>query len=296
MRKLVWLRSLSQVVFMGIFIYALWSTTYPLKGSFSPQVLFKIDPLIMFMTALSERVLLPGLIFAFIMVFLTGVFGRFFCGWVCPLGTFVDVTGALRRSSRQDLTQAQKHQLSFPKFYMLGLIVLLALTGIQAAWIFDPIVTVARVISLNVIPAFTLAIDRVFQTLIQKFGLYGGTYDFYRSLKDGLLGVNVHFFANSFITLAVFFMICLASLGVLRLWCRMLCPLGAWYALNAKTSRFERQVKSCTSCGKCVRRCRMGAIDKGVHYQKGECILCMDCVYDCPEKSTEFSFRRVVKE
>jgi len=296
MRKLVGLRRLSQVFFMGVFIYALWSTTYPLKGSFSPQVLFKVDPLIMFITALSERILLPGLIFAVVMVLLTAVLGRFFCGWVCPLGAFIDAAGSFRRRPRQGLGLPQRHQFSLPKFYILGAIVLLALAGIQTAWILDPIVTVARVISLNVIPAVTLVIDRAFQTLIQKFGLYGGTYDLYRSLKDGLLGVNVHFFVNSFITLVFFLMICLASLWILRLWCRMLCPLGALYALNAKASWLQRQVKSCTSCGQCVRRCRMGAIDKGTHYRKGECILCMDCVYDCPEKSTEFAFRRAVKK
>jgi polyferredoxin len=296
MRKLVWLRRSSQVVFLGVFIYALWSTTYPLRGIFSPQVIFKIDPLIMFITALSERVLLPGLVFALVMVLLTAVLGRFFCGWVCPLGTFIDATGTFARQPRKELTLSQRHQFRLPKFFILGAVVLLALFGVQAAWIFDPVVTAARVISLNVIPGLTWAIDQAFQALIQKFGLYGGTYDLYRSLKDGLLGVNVHFFANSFITLAFFLMICLASLRVFRLWCRMLCPLGAWYAVNAKGSWLGRRVKSCTSCGKCVRRCRMGAIDKGVHYDKGECILCMDCVYDCPEKSTEFSFRRAVKE
>ena len=127
MRKLVWLRRFSQVIFTGIFIYVLWSTTYPLKGSLSPQVLFKVDPLIMFMTALSERVLLPGLIFAAAMVLLTALLGRFFCGWVCPLGAFIDGAGALRARGRRDLVPAARQKLRVPKFYILGGIVLLAL-------------------------------------------------------------------------------------------------------------------------------------------------------------------------
>lgn len=34
----------------------------------------------------------------------------------------------------------------------------------------------------------------------------------------------------------------------------------------------------------------MGAIRDDLSYAKGECILCMDCVYDCPGGRTSFSF------
>jgi MauM/NapG family ferredoxin protein len=295
MRKLVILRRSSQVLFFLFFIYVLWSTTYPLTGGISPQVLFKIDPLIMFMTALSERVLLPGMILALLMVLLTLVVGRFFCGWVCPMGALIDWSGAMRRKRVRQLGQAQRRTISLPKFYILALIAILALLGIQIAWVLDPIATVARVVSLNVIPGVTTALNSSFQFVIQKFGLYGGLYDFYRSLTSGILGVNVHFFDNALITLIWFLAVSLGSVFILRLWCRMLCPLGAWYALNAAPSLLERQVGHCTSCGICAARCRMGAIEKGRDYHKGECILCMDCVYDCPEKSTAFTWQRTAK-
>jgi MauM/NapG family ferredoxin protein len=34
----------------------------------------------------------------------------------------------------------------------------------------------------------------------------------------------------------------------------------------------------------------MGAINKDQSYRKGECVLCMDCVYTCPSGGVEFSF------
>jgi len=96
-KTLVYARRLSQYFFLIFFIYVLWSTTYPLQGKVSPEIFFKIDPLIMFLTALSERVLLPGLGLAAVMLVLTFIFGRFFCGWMCPLGTLIDGWGALKK-------------------------------------------------------------------------------------------------------------------------------------------------------------------------------------------------------
>ncbi len=293
MRKLVLARRLSQVIFLVLFTYILWSTTYPLKGIISPRVIFNLDPLIMSVTALSENVLLPGLIFSVLMVLLTLILGRFFCGWVCPMGTLIDWIGAWKPFPKLKLNKNLMGAIFRPKFAILVVILFFAATGRQAAWMLDPIVTVARVVSLNIIPAVTLAIDKVFQFLIQKMGLYEGVYDFYRSLKEGLLGVNVYFFANSMTTFFFFLLVCAASLLILRLWCRMLCPLGAWYAWNSRPALLERRVRDCTSCGVCARRCRMGAIDPQApgSYLKGECILCMDCVYDCPQKGTGFSWK-----
>lgn len=295
MKKLVAAKRVSQAFFFFLFVYVLWSTTYPLKGLFSPKILFKIDPLIMIFTALSERVFLGGMVFAFMMIALTLVFGRFFCGWVCPLGTVIDAAGLLRRK-KTIWADSQNRRLRNVKFFGLGIILICSILGIQAAWVFDPIVIMARVVSLNVIPAVTSGIDGFFVFIIKRFELYGPVYDFYRTLKESFLGVNIHFFANSLITFVIFLSIVLASLLLSRAWCRVLCPLGALYAVASRFSLLERIVGKCLTCGICQRNCRMGAIKADGRYVKGECILCMDCVYVCPENSTRFSFVRNKKD
>ncbi len=292
MRKLVFLRRGSQIIFLGLFIYILWSTTYPLSGGIPPGVLFKLDPLLMLSTALSERAFIPGLVFALLMTVATFFLGRFFCGWMCPLGTVIDFFGSFRKKPWGP-TYPQNQRLKSIKYLFLGVFFLLAVAGVQAAWVMDPIVTAARVVSFNLIPSATYAVDRGFIWLIQKFGLYGGFYDFYRDLKAGFLGVRIAFFANAFVTFVYFLAIGFASFVVARLWCRLLCPLGAFYSLVASFSRLERKAEACNGCGLCGRRCRMGAINKEGEYDKGECILCMDCVYDCPEGKTRFVFRGV---
>lgn len=287
------LRKCSQIFFLGIFVYILWSTTYPLKGLFSPKILFNIDPLVMFFAAISERVLLSGLIFSSIMLGLTFIFGRFFCGWLCPLGTLIDCVGAFRKK-KVVLKDAQNAKVRKGKFVILGLVIFFAVIGVQIAWIFDPIVILARVISLNIIPSVTFAANNFFIFFIKKFELYGAVYDFYRTLKGSFLGINIHFFSNSLIAFIFFLIICIASMALSRAWCRALCPLGALYSMISKFSLLKRVARNCFSCSVCHRHCRMGAIknDTGSDYVKGECILCMDCIYNCPQEVTYFSFAR----
>lgn len=273
-KRLVILRRVSQAAFFLFFVYVLWSTTYPLDGPVSPQLLFKIDPLIMIFTSLSEKVLLPGLIIAAVMLALTLVFGRFFCGWMCPLGAAIDASVHFRKRSkkRPEEIDAVNTKARKPKFILLLLITFFAAAGLQLAWVFDPLAIFTRFVSLNLIPAATFA-----------------AYVVYQPLKS-MLGINVHFFSHTFPIFMYFAVICGLALFIPRLWCRSLCPLGAIYALTAKAALLGRTVKECKNCKKCKSICRMGAIRDDSSYSKGECVLCMDCLYDCPENITRFEW------
>ena len=286
------LRRISQTVFLILFVYILWSTTYPLDGPLSPQLLFKINPLIMMFTSISERIILPGIIFAAAMLALTMVFGRFFCGWLCPLGSTADLVGCFRRRNGKAREEVDSLNAGVrkPKFLLLSMIALFAVAGIELAWVFDPMVIFARFISLNLIPSVTFAADRSFAWLISSFSLHGPVYDLYRALKPSLLGINIYFFSHSFVIFLFFAAICGSALAIPRLWCRSLCPLGAIYAVTAKTALLGREVSACENCGKCRSSCRMGAIRDDSSYAKGECILCMDCIYDCPTNITRFAW------
>jgi MauM/NapG family ferredoxin protein len=288
MRKSIIARRISQAFFFILLVYILWSTTYPLKGVLPPETFFKADPLIMFITSISQRLILSGIIFSLMMVLLAFILGRFFCGWVCPLGTIIDMAGLETKHS--SLSDSVNKRLSRPKFFLLAAVFILALFGIQTAWVFDPIVIMARFISLNLIPTVTLVLDGIFSGLIKTFNLYGPFYDFYRGLKSSLLGVQVHYFSHSLIILLFFLLIIRVSQIRKRFWCRSVCPLGAIYALVSNFSLLRRKVDKCSNCKKCKSSCRMGAIKDDLSYVKGECILCMDCIYDCPQQVTSFKF------
>jgi polyferredoxin/formate hydrogenlyase subunit 6/NADH:ubiquinone oxidoreductase subunit I len=287
MNRLIRLRRLSQLLFLVLFVDIIWSTTYPLTGPLSPEILFKINPLVMVMTAISARVGLAGLSAALVMIVLTLIFGRFFCGWVCPLGTMIDITARLSRR-RHWFWSVPTRKARLFKFGVLFLIFCAAALGIQVVWVLDPMVIMARFVSLNLIPAVTHAVDSVFVFAMTALGLRDVLIDVYRGLKASVLGIQVRFFAHAGFLLA-FFVFILGSVALARrFWCRCVCPLGALYALVARAAWMRRLVDVCKHCTLCVSRCRMGAIGKDMSYDKGECILCMDCIYDCPQHATRF--------
>lgn len=264
MKKLILARRLSQVIFLSAFVYILWLTA-------NTDVFFKIDPLVSLFNPLTISVFI-----------LTLMIGRFFCGWICPLGSIIDICGI----------KAKNRDLSFRhiKYYVLGFIVVSAFLGVQIAWIFDPLVITARFVSLNFIPSFTFALDKLFIFLIKSFNFYQPLYDFYRLLKTSILGAEVYYFPHSFAILGFFLIICGLVFITKRFWCRAVCPLGAIYSIIAKFSILSRRVDKCAACGKCRVNCRMSAIKEDMSYRKGECILCMDCVYDCPDRGTKFTW------
>ena len=290
MKKLKTLRRISQIFFLCVFVYILWSTTYPLEGAIPPGSIFKVDPNVMIFTSISERIMLPGIIPALLMLIITAILGRFFCGWVCPLGSVIDSSAALKKKKKR-LSDDVNSRVKLPKFLILLVILFFSAFGIQIAWVLDPLVIAARFVSLNLIPTVTLSADKVFMLTIQKFDLYNGAvYDFYRMLRSSVLGVKVAYFNNAGIIFVVFLLIYLSALLIPRIWCRALCPLGAIYALTSKISILKRRVVKCTDCGRCAAKCRMGAIKNDMSYNSGECVLCMDCVYECPVHGTKFTF------
>jgi polyferredoxin len=103
---------------------------------------------------------------------LTLLAGRFFCGWIRPLGTVSDAIASIGLKRKRDESSILSKSLRLLKFYALFIIFIFAIIGIQIAWVLDPLVIMARFVSFNLIPAITFLVDKMCVTLIKGFNLY----------------------------------------------------------------------------------------------------------------------------
>ncbi|MGD9123780.1 MAG: 4Fe-4S binding protein [Desulfarculaceae bacterium] len=97
--NLIQVRRISQTFFLVLFVWfclvnTLGEAWWQLRG-WPVNWFLELDPLLALATLLATGTLYAGLLWALLTMGLTLILGRFFCGWVCPLGTLHQMTGWL---------------------------------------------------------------------------------------------------------------------------------------------------------------------------------------------------------
>ncbi len=256
------------------------------------RIFLRFDPLILVTTFLSSHAVPTALLLSLITVALTLLFGRVFCGWVCPLGTLNDVMGRLTpKESRRKPLDDRIRRL---KYYGLFFLLASSLFTLQIAGLADPISLLIRSLAIAVEPTTNLMAHTVFDLLYraQIPVVTDVSEAVYAFLKNYVLAFHQPFFYQGLLIGLIFSAILLANLFRRRFWCSGLCPLGALLGIITRVSPFKRIVgKGCTSCNLCVKECRTRAASnvKG-EWQKAECVLCGECQEDCPRDAVRFGF------
>src|SRR5512143_3936062 len=90
------LRRISQVVLFIVFVFLFLNTEYKDNDvlPYAVNVFLRLDPLVAGAAVLSGRALISLVWPSLIVVGLTLILGRFFCGWFCPLGSVIDFVDA----------------------------------------------------------------------------------------------------------------------------------------------------------------------------------------------------------
>jgi len=282
-------RKLSQVAFLLVFLALFRLTDYSGQDAipYAVNIFFRWDPLVAATVMLATRTMIGLLLPALVIVLLTVVMGRVFCGWICPLGTLLDGIGRW--------FQPKPHGgigLRRIKYILLTVLLVSSLFGLQLIGFFDPFSLLVRGMTFSVDPVFNRLVTGVFDAAYTHgpAWLSAVTEPVYDVLKSGVLPFRQSvFFLSSFSFVMLLAIFAMEHWGR-RFWCRNLCPLGAMLAVLSRFSIFRRVPSgSCKDCPVCAPNCRMNAFDPDtglLHHE--ECNLCMDCVDDCVNQEPAF--------
>ncbi len=310
--RLPLLRKISQVFFLLVFIALLVFTSLrPTPGATADihlrapvRLFFEWDPLVAVANAFATHALYRGLFWSLIILVPTLFLGRFFCGWICPMGTLQHFVGNMPSESKRGKQRIESNR--YRRWQTIKYIVLIA--GLVAAffgsmaigWL-DPFSLLVRSVGLALLPAFNFAVRAVLAPMehshIAAIKAAGETL--HSILQATVLDFRQTHFAQGIVLGVLFIVILAASLRVTRLWCRSICPLGALLGVVSRWSvlGLHKDAASCDHCNRCLLNCQ-GGDDPigGVPWRKSECLMCMNCVDSCPHHSLVFRFFRKERE
>ena len=192
----------------------------------------------------------PFLLAALIPVIVTLMFGRIFCGWICPATLLYELnTNLAAWLHRVGLPVGNRHFDRRLKYLVLGAGVILSMiTGsVLFAAVYPPAI-----------------IGR----------------EIYYAIALGGFGAGAVFFV-----LTLLFDLLVARRG----FCRYVCPGGALYSLlgRYRVLRIQRKVETCNDCAKCTAVCEFALNPMRDGFGQ-ECNNCTACIAVCPTDALVF--------
>jgi polyferredoxin len=159
-RTWLYLRRASQIAFFLLFLLLFLKAEYNGQDDLAWPVdlFFRFDPLILAAHLLTLSPLVWGLFWSLVLVGLTFILGRFFCGWVCPMGTTLDGCRRLLFPPRPDARVADRWRRV--KYYLLFFLLAGAPFSLNLVGLFDPLSLLYRSLAIVWYPAFGYGVEK----------------------------------------------------------------------------------------------------------------------------------------
>lgn len=287
------LRKLVQVSFFLLFIFLFLNARYPYEITMGSDFGLRLSPLIPVFTFIDTLSFPPLIIPGLIILLLTPFLGRFFCSWVCPLGTCLDATDKIIKTPKnRDATRWDKWR--YLKFANLIALLVLAVFSINLWGYLDPLSIFNRMLTVILYPMATLFTENLLLKLSEISFLETPAYYLFDLFKNNVMPEGQAHYQQVLL-------IALFSGGILaaeklsrRFWCRYVCPAGALLGFLSQYRFYERLVgEECPACNLCISECKMDAIpqDNVSQTNKVECIECFNCGAACPPKTKAITYR-----
>jgi polyferredoxin len=263
-------RRISQLFFFMLFIWfcvvcSFGTKWHQLRG-WPVNFFLQLDPLVAVGTLLSTHTLYKGLIGALATILLTLVFGRIFCGWVCPFGAlhqFIGWLGNRNRKIKEKIAANLYRKAAVLKYFFLiaflaGAAIPLGEKTMMLTGLLDPIPLFHRSVNMVLLPLG----DRYFHLLSITPRVYEGAY---------VIGV-------------ICVVLLLLNLLIPRFFCRFICPTGALLGLIGTWAIFRigKSNSLCSDCMACETACEGGCNPAG-KIRIAECVSCFNCYDACKD-------------
>lgn len=260
-------------------------------GSLSPKVsniLFRLDPLAVLAQALASRTFLAGSSLAILVVLLTVVFGRVWCGWLCPLGSLLDIF-TLRKKNQKPVDFPESWR-RFKYFILLSILIAALFTNLSLL-ILDPLTIFVRSFTTSFWPAVDAAFTALETVLYPVSFLSEAVGQLDALIRPAVLPLNPALYRYAFLYGSILVGIIALNRLAPRFWCRYICPLGGLLGWISKFSIYRREVTAaCRDCKLCANGCPTGTIqaEKGYRSDPSECTVCLKCLDSCRLNGNEF--------
>ena len=268
LRRVETWRWVVRLAFLTFFVLLTYRAAYPPIYAPPSNLFLRFDPLsgLFALTAAKSFSVFLRYWPAWVLLGLTLVSSRFFCGWICPLGTCFDVAGALKpkflkyyrpRGKEMKALLAERHCGTRPrpvrvKYAILLLVLVLSIAGINLLYLFSPLVVFNRSIYFILLPQ---------------------------------------------VPVFLIILLLVAFLYRPRFWCEEICPLGALFSLVSMAGKrlkaafsplsIVKDREACVQCGACYKNCAFGVEEPFTKGKSGrllsaDCTACGRCVDACP--------------
>ena len=281
----------------GILAVLIWKKNLAMRVTFLRFVVQLVAFAAIFYV-FSYSTIIP-MLYELIFIFgLTIFLGRFYCGWLCPLGLIMDIESLIRRALKVRY-RIIPNRLNIALHKSRYVILLVFLLTPLMLYLLDPQEIMVSSIMVEKLAGHFRLYSVILDPMIPVIVPWTNT------ATVDIFGINLSYpYALNIVTftaegigqiLAIAFVIVtlIGGFFVRRVWCRF-CPTGASIAAINQFKGFkaipalyvEKDEEKCTKCGVCKRVCTVQVNE--VYDQKGgkiatsQCMVCARCVEMCP--------------
>lgn len=217
--------------------------------------------------------------------------GRFFCGWICPIGTIQDLCAAIPTNKKTLKTNTHKSLLKIKKYIVVFLFIIIIPLGFAITQ------------NLTFYTEYRTNLGDLGDKPLSYFSLSEYIFVFFPNMIKEIFQTSslAPIFSNIIVFfISIFYLVLIiASVWYPRIYCRYICPFAAVASMASEYSflKLSRSPVRCvgrTDCGICEKKCpkQIRILDEPFEFftGKGECNYCLKCKEACPYKAIDIKY------